>query len=431
MAEIQERETQLNRREREIEEKEKEIATTRADLERKQSELNEKEIEMAQRLATLTSKERQLEDTNASVGMFRLSALLRVTNNFDSESIVGRGSFGAVYKGVLNNAEVAVKRMEKEDGKDAIKEFMQEIAVLGNCRHASIVPLIGFCIDRKERCLVFPLMKGGTLQERLRQRDRKLPWQKRMKIAIQIAEGLAYLHRFGENGILHRDVKSANILLDEYDNCKLSDAGLAKFATSVGSNLGASMTVDGRLMGTPGYIDPAFINTGNYTAKSDVYSFGVVMLELLTSKRAIQGEGENLVDLVQYELMGDSSRAVFVADAECGWPNNVAVAMGRIALNCVGPSRNRPEASETVENLLEVRTNAAPDPVIGNDPKKKKCFVCMVQERCCMFLPCRHCATCVDCSNEILGIGGNSRCPLCYAKIRDIEEGDFYQTLVM
>eukprot|EP01102_Stenamoeba_stenopodia_P000642 TRINITY_DN1060_c0_g1_i15.p1 TRINITY_DN1060_c0_g1~~TRINITY_DN1060_c0_g1_i15.p1 ORF type:complete len:576 (+),score=207.86 TRINITY_DN1060_c0_g1_i15:1162-2889(+) len=438
---VEEREERVAQRERQLEDREKAVKQREEKVEAKEKEVKRREDEVRVKElqhSTPTSSPSSSSETEPKVGMFRLRAIHKATDSFHPQRTIGRGGFGGVYQGVLNNIDVAIKRKEGGSGGGVKKEeeeteFIQEIAVLGTCRHSSIVPLIGFCIDNNERCLIFPLMKGGPLDKRLQQKENRLSWQQRLEIALQTVEGLTYLHQL-ENAILHRDVKSGNILLDEHDNARLCDAGLAKFALpSGGFTISASVNVGGgRMVGTPGYIDPTFINTGQYTAKSDVYSFGVVMFELLTGKLAIT-EGD-LVEKIQYELRNDITKAVEVCDKLCGWPKYVAIEMSQMALNCVGLSQVRPSTVAIFEKLLSIKQLMAQhhqtrDETV-NKIGKKVCLVCFSEDRGeCMFLPCHHCATCIDCAIEITSKRGNNRCPLCYTRIDNIEEGEFEHTL--
>eukprot|EP01102_Stenamoeba_stenopodia_P000639 TRINITY_DN1060_c0_g1_i11.p1 TRINITY_DN1060_c0_g1~~TRINITY_DN1060_c0_g1_i11.p1 ORF type:complete len:926 (+),score=283.92 TRINITY_DN1060_c0_g1_i11:270-3047(+) len=441
------KETEINERQQQVTEKAKRVSDREQrvkTIERRQKQQDEQEEELERRRQQLQAKEQQLtngrsmqtkKEVEPKVGMFRLRAIHKATDSFHPQRTIGRGSFGGVYKGELNNIDVAIKRKEGQQKKDVREEteFIQEIAVLGTCRHSSIVPLIGFCIDNNERCLIFPLMKGGPLDKRLQQKENRLSWQQRLEIALQTVEGLTYLHQL-ENAILHRDVKSGNILLDEHDNARLCDAGLAKFALpSGGFTITASVSVSGgRMVGTPGYIDPAFMNSGQYTAKSDVYSFGVVLLELLSGYPAITN-GESLVERMQHELQGDIM--LKAVDDLYGWPKYAAKEMSQIAFSCVGSSRSRPSMDEIGEKLMTLKNKVAPhhqtrDGTV-NKRGKKICLVCFVKDRGeCAFLPCHHNATCVDCAIEITSKKGNCRCPLCYTKIDDIQEGEFFETLV-
>eukprot|EP01102_Stenamoeba_stenopodia_P000647 TRINITY_DN1060_c0_g1_i24.p1 TRINITY_DN1060_c0_g1~~TRINITY_DN1060_c0_g1_i24.p1 ORF type:complete len:877 (+),score=262.46 TRINITY_DN1060_c0_g1_i24:270-2900(+) len=438
---VEEREERVAQRERQLEDREKAVKQREEKVEAKEKEVKRREDEVRVKElqhSTPTSSPSSSSETEPKVGMFRLRAIHKATDSFHPQRTIGRGGFGGVYQGVLNNIDVAIKRKEGGSGGGVKKEeeeteFIQEIAVLGTCRHSSIVPLIGFCIDNNERCLIFPLMKGGPLDKRLQQKENRLSWQQRLEIALQTVEGLTYLHQL-ENAILHRDVKSGNILLDEHDNARLCDAGLAKFALpSGGFTITASVSVSGgRMVGTPGYIDPAFMNSGQYTAKSDVYSFGVVLLELLSGYPAITN-GESLVERMQHELQGDIM--LKAVDDLYGWPKYAAKEMSQIAFSCVGSSRSRPSMDEIGEKLMTLKNKVAPhhqtrDGTV-NKRGKKICLVCFVKDRGeCAFLPCHHNATCVDCAIEITSKKGNCRCPLCYTKIDDIQEGEFFETLV-
>ncbi|KAH9665566.1 protein kinase domain-containing protein [Citrus sinensis] len=207
--------------------------------------------------------------------------VLKITNNF--ERVLGKGGFGTVYHGYLDDKQVAVK-MLSPSSVQGYKQFQAEVELLMRAHHKNLTILVGYCDENTKMGLVYEFMANGNLQAHLLEdKTGILSWKGRLQIATESAQGLEYLHDGCKPPIVHRDVKSANILLNEKFQAKLADFGLSRiFPVEGGSHV--STTV----VGTPGYLDPEYYISNRLTEKSDVYSFGVVLLELITGQPVIQ-----------------------------------------------------------------------------------------------------------------------------------------------
>ncbi|KAK4261853.1 hypothetical protein QN277_004796 [Acacia crassicarpa] len=237
---------------------------------------------------------------------FSIEEIRAATNDFDELSIIGRGGFGVVFKGHINKGKtsitVAIKRLKPESSQ-GFDEFQTEIKILSKFRHDNLVDLIGYCNDEKEMILVYEFMARGTLSDNLKEPvNQSLPWKQRLEICIGAAKALLYLHTYtGEDkqSVIHRDVKSTNILLGEDWVAKVSDFGLSK----IGPDGLSRSHVTTNVKGSVGYIDPEYYVTLQLTPRSDVYSFGVVLLEVLSGKphifRNMEKQMGSLVDWVK------------------------------------------------------------------------------------------------------------------------------------
>ncbi|XP_027335146.1 probably inactive leucine-rich repeat receptor-like protein kinase At5g48380 isoform X2 [Abrus precatorius] len=218
-----------------------------------------------------------------SISKMKLSDLMKATNNFSNTNIIGKGSTGTVYRAVLDDGTtLMVKRLQQSQHSE--KEFMSEMGTLGTVRHRNLVPLLGFCMAKKERLLVYKNMPNGNLYDQLHPADggSTLDWPMRLKIALGAAKGLAWLHHSCNPRIIHRNISAKCILLDADFEPKISDFGLARLMNPIDTHL--STFVNGEF-GDFGYVAPEYTKTLVATPKGDIYSFGTVLLELVTSER--------------------------------------------------------------------------------------------------------------------------------------------------
>ncbi|XP_031743872.1 probable serine/threonine-protein kinase PBL21 isoform X2 [Cucumis sativus] len=237
------------------------------------------------------------------------------TRGFKEVNLLGEGGFGRVYKGRLESGQIVAVKQLNRDGLQGFQEFIVEVLMLSLLHHPNLVTLIGYCTDGDQRLLVYEFMPMGSLEDHLFDigTDKKpLSWNTRMKIAVAAARGIEYLHCKANPPVIYRDLKSANILLDNDFNPKLSDFGLAKLGP-VGDNTHVST----RIMGTYGYCAPEYAMSGKLTVKSDIYSFGVVLLELITGRKVIDTKrrpGEQNLVVWSRPILGDRRRVLELVD---------------------------------------------------------------------------------------------------------------------
>eukprot|EP00253_Pinus_taeda_P020782 PITA_20782 len=291
---------------------------------------------------------------------FTLDEMIAATQSFTRE--IGRGGFGSVFFGELPQGKTIAVKVLSLSSHQGIQEFLNEVDLLSKINHRNLVSLLGYCNETDQVMLIYEHMSGGSLRDHLygsSAENSDLNWKRRLKIALDAAQGLEYLHVGCTPKIIHRDIKTANILLDSNFNGKLADFGLSRMATDV-----AATHVTTAVKGTFGYLDPEYYNTQMLTEKSDVYSFGVLLLEIITGRPPIDtnlpDEEVNIVRwATPYLLDTDENgggKIIDVIDKRLcgGYDMKSASNVAKIAMRCVQalPSR-RPTVSEVVAELKE------------------------------------------------------------------------------
>ncbi|OAY30818.1 L-type lectin-domain containing receptor kinase S.1 [Manihot esculenta] len=308
-------------------------------------------------------EEDEIEDWELEYWPHRYSyeELSQATNGFSNDQLLGSGGFGKVYKGILSNStEVAVKCVN-HDSKQGLREFMAEISSMGRLQHKNLVQMRGWCRKSTELMLVYDYMSNGSLDRYIFSKPKKLlNWQQRRQVLADVAEGLNYLHHGWDQVVVHRDIKSSNILLDSEMRGRLGDFGLAKLYSH---NEVPNTT---RVVGTLGYLAPELATIAVPTAASDVYSFGVVILEVASGRKPIEmGKDEEedrvLIDCVR-ELYVEG-KLVEAADermqGEYGVEEMEMVL--KLGLACCHPDpQKRPSMKEVVALLVGEHVAAAP-----------------------------------------------------------------------
>ncbi|KAE8697381.1 Somatic embryoproteinsis receptor kinase 1 [Hibiscus syriacus] len=287
---------------------------------------------------------------------FAWRELQLATDSFSEKNILGQGGFGKVYKGVLSdNTKVAVKRLTDFESPGGDAAFQREVEMISVAVHRNLLRLIGFCTTPTERLLVYPFMENLSVAYRLRELkpgEPVLDWPTRKKIALGAARGLEYLHEHCNPKIIHRDVKAANVLLDEDFEAVVGDFGLAKLVDVRRTN------VTTQVRGTMGHIAPEYLSTGKSSERTDVFGYGIMLLELVTGQRAIDfsrlEEEDDVLLLDHVKKLEREKKLDAIVDRNLNKNYNIeeVEAMIQVALLCTQSSpEERPAMSEVVRML--------------------------------------------------------------------------------
>ncbi|CAN6551151.1 unnamed protein product [Malus baccata var. baccata] len=293
-----------------------------------------------------------------AVAAIPVDELKDLTDNFGTKSLIGEGSYGRVYHGVLKSGPAAaIKKLDSS--KQPEREFLSQVSMVSRLKHENVVELVGYCIDGPLRLLAYEYAPKGSLHDILHGRKGVkgaqpgpvLSWVQRVKIAVGAARGLEYLHEKAQPHIIHRDIKSCNILLFDDDVAKIADFDLSNQAPDMAARLHST-----RVLGTFGYHAPEYAMTGQLSSKSDVYSFGVVLLELLTGRKPVdhtlpRGQ-QSLVTWATPKLSEDKVKQCVDARLNGEYPSKAVAKLAAVAALCVQYEADfRPNMSIVVKAL--------------------------------------------------------------------------------
>ncbi|KAL3738786.1 hypothetical protein ACJRO7_020199 [Eucalyptus globulus] len=319
--------------------------------------------------------------TTKTVKIFSAQELEKATDNYDKSRIVGQGGYGTVYKGLLpNNMVVAIKKSKLVD-QSQIEQFINEVIVLSQINNRNVVKLLGCCLETDVPLLVYEFVDNGTLFDHVHNPNKssKLSWEMRLRIASETAGVLSYLHSTASTPIIHRDVKSSNILLDANYTARVSDFGASRLVPLDQTQLSTMV------QGTLGYLDPEYFHTSQLTEKSDVYSFGVVLVELLTGKKALSFDRpEEERSLAKYFLSSLKNDKLFqiVEEVIANEENNEQVReVANLAKRCLKiKGEERPTMKEVAMELEGLKAMAKHPWVNGIDVNPEE-MVSLLEEK--------------------------------------------------
>ncbi|MCD7450349.1 cleavage polyadenylation factor subunit pti1 [Datura stramonium] len=303
-----------------------------------------------------------------AVPSIAVDELKDITDNFGTKALIGEGSYGRVYHGVLKSERAAaIKKLDSSKQPD--REFLAQVSMVSRLKHENVVELLGYCVDGGLRVLAYEYAPNGSLHDILHGRKGVkgaqpgpvLSWAQRVKIAVGAAKGLEYLHEKAQPHIIHRDIKSSNVLLFDDDVAKIADFDLSNQAPDMAARLHST-----RVLGTFGYHAPEYAMTGQLSSKSDVYSFGVVLLELLTGRKPVdhtlpRGQ-QSLVTWATPRLSEDKVKQCVDARLGTDYPPKAVAKMAAVAALCVQYEADfRPNMSIVVK-ALQPLLHARPAP---------------------------------------------------------------------
>lgn len=286
--------------------------------------------------------------SSSGIPEYSYKEVQRATNNFTT--LIGKGAYGPVYKAQMLSGETVAVKVLANDSKQGEKEFQTEVMLLGRLHHRNLVNLIGYCSEKNQHMLIYVYMSRGSLASHLyNEKLEPLNWDLRVQIALDVARGLEYLHDGAVPPVIHRDIKSSNILLDQSMRARVADFGLSMEEA-------LNKQVSYNIRGTFGYLDPEYISTRSFTKKSDVYSYGVLLFELIAGLNPLQG----LMEHVELAAMSTDGKAGWeeIADARLldgGFDVRELNEVANLAHKCVShiPKR-RPSMRDIVQVLSRI-----------------------------------------------------------------------------
>uniref|UniRef100_A0A7N0T962 Protein kinase domain-containing protein n=1 Tax=Kalanchoe fedtschenkoi TaxID=63787 RepID=A0A7N0T962_KALFE len=281
--------------------------------------------------------------SSSGIPRYSYKDIQKGTQNFTT--LLGEGSFGPVYRAKMATGEVVAVKVLASNSKQGEKEFQTEVVLLGRLHHRHLVNLLGYCVEKGQHMLVYEYMSNGSLENILYgEQEGSLTWDERLQIALDVSHGIEYLHEGAVPPVIHRDLKSANILLDQSMRAKVADFGLSKEQVADGRNSG--------LKGTYGYMDPAYISTNKFTLKSDIYSFGIILFELITAIHPHQ----NLLEYINLAALSyDGVDEILDKRLDAQNVDDVR-RLAVIARKCLHKNpRKRPTMSEISQAVLKIK----------------------------------------------------------------------------
>ncbi|KAK3220648.1 hypothetical protein Dsin_014618 [Dipteronia sinensis] len=287
--------------------------------------------------------------------LFNSKELEKATDHFNIDRILGQGGQGTVYKGMLADGRIVAVKKSKVVDKAKLQEFINEVVILSQINHRNVVKLLGCCLETEVPLLVYEFIQNGTLFHYLQEQNEDLPftWDMRLRIAIEIAGALSYLHSAASIPIYHRDIKTSNILLDDKYRAKVADFGTSRSIPVDDTHLTT------KVQGTFGYFDPEYFQSNQFTDKSDVYSFGVVLVELLTGQKPIFStateEGRSLASYFINSMEENKVCDILDAQVKMGKEEEIMV-MANLAIRCLNlQGKQRPSMREVAMELEGIR----------------------------------------------------------------------------
>ncbi|XP_010557159.1 PREDICTED: PTI1-like tyrosine-protein kinase 1 isoform X1 [Tarenaya hassleriana] len=324
-----------------------------------------------QKPSATAKPEMQKEAPPIEVPALSLDELKEKTDNFGSKALIGEGSYGRVYYATINDGKVvALKKLDVSPEAETDVEFLSQVSMVSRLKHENLIQLLGYCVDVNLRVLAYEFATMGSLHDILHGRKGvqgaqpgpTLDWITRVRIAVEAARGLEYLHEKAQSPVIHRDIRSSNILLFEDFKAKIADFNLSNQAPDNAARLHST-----RVLGTFGYHAPEYAMTGQLTQKSDVYSFGVVLLELLTGRKPVdhtmpRGQ-QSLVTWATPRLSEDKVKQCVDPKLKGEYPPKAVAKLAAVAALCVQyEAEFRPNMSIVVKALQPLLKPPAPSP---------------------------------------------------------------------